>query len=72
MDNFELFETIRNEIAKNKIKHVQMLMVVYQGKFAVHFTGLDNETFKSKVKTIADKYSLKLVKQGKSTETYIF
>ena len=72
MDRAKLFETIRNEIAENKIKHVQMLLVVHQGELAIHFKGLDNETFKTKVKAIADKYSLKLVKQGKSTETYIF
>lgn len=72
MNRAELFENLRNEIAENKIKHVQMLLGLYQGKLAIHFTGLDNETFKAKVKAIADKYSLKLVKQGKSTETYIF
>ncbi len=72
MNTSELFKALNNELADNKIKHVQVIMTKYQDRLAARFNFLDNDYYKTKTKEIAGKYSMTLVKQGKTTATYIF
>lgn len=70
----ELFKAINRDIENSKIRHVQVLMRIYQNQMALKFVNLDNENYKRKVNEITSRYceSLYLVDETKTTQTYLF
>ena len=72
MPNMNLIEALNRELERNHMKHVQMLLKPYKGRYAVKFTCVDNDSVREKLMAIADRFceSMELVKAKKTTYIY--
>lgn len=70
----KLIESLKNELARNKIQHVHLLLIKYRGQLAIRFTNVDNDTYKKALEEITNRYceSLYFVNATKTTVTYLF
>ena len=70
----EVLKSIENDIANEKIKHVGVQMVCFNGRLGVKFYCIDNERYAAKVDEIVERYCEELTPARilKTTRIYTF
>lgn len=70
--NKNLIVALQDELVKEKIQHIQLLIGSHNGQYIVKFTSVDNDNLRERLRAITDRYceSLMLIKETKTTRVF--
>ena len=67
-----VMDCLRQDLEREKAKHIQLFTTLYQGRKAILVTSLDTDRLREKFNDIADDYceTLHKVAETRTTQTY--